>query len=300
MKTYNLYQVDAFTKELFRGNPAGVVPNADGLTESQMQNIAREMNCSETAFIFSSNNPEYDVWVRYFTPTVEVPLCGHATIATHYVRAKELNLKTSTILSKTGVGILPVDIVRNENDYKIIMTQGKIELGKIIQNKQQEILLKALGLELNDLDQRCPTQIASAGHSKVMVGIKKRNILNKLSPDLMALKQLSKQINCNGYFIFTFDSGEKNILTAGRMFAPAIGISEDPVTGNANGPLGAYLVHHKLVEHDGKKLNFIGKQGEAIKRTGYVDVTVYIENNKPVKVQVGGNAVIVFQTKITI
>ncbi|MEK7633455.1 MAG: PhzF family isomerase [Patescibacteria group bacterium] len=300
MKTYNLYQVDAFTKELFRGNPAGVVLKADGLIESQMQDIAREMNCSETAFIFSSNNSKYDVWVRYFTPTVEVPLCGHATIAAHYVRAKVLGLQTSTLLSKTGVGILPVDIIKDKNDYKIIMTQGKIEFGKVIQDKEQEVLLKALGLKVDDLDKHCPIQIVSAGHSKVMIGIKNRNKLNKLSPDLMVLKQLSKQINCNGYFIFTFDSGEPNILTAGRMFAPAIGISEDPVTGNANGPLGAYLVHHKLVKHDGNKFTFIGKQGETIKRTGYVDVTVYIKNNEPVKVQVGGNAVIVFQTKITI
>lgn len=300
MKTYNLYQVDAFTKELFRGNPAGVVSNADGLTESQMQDIAREMNCSETAFIFSSNSPDYDVCVRYFTPTIEVPLCGHATIAAHYVRAKEKELSNCQVLAKTGVGILPVDIIREKNDYKIIMTQGKIELGKVIQNKEREILLKALGLELNDIDKRFPTQIVSAGHSKVMVGIKKRTKLNQLVPDLTVLKQISKKIKCNGYFVFTFDSGEQNILTAGRMFAPAIGISEDPVTGNANGPLGAYLVHHKLVKHDGKKLNFIGKQGEAINRTGYVDVTVYIENNEPVKVQVGGNAIIVFQTKITI
>ncbi len=300
MKTYNLYQIDSFTKELFRGNPAGVVSNADGLTESQMQDIAREMNCSETAFILSPDKSGYDVWVRYFTPTIEVPLCGHATIAAHYIRAKELNLKTSTILSKTGAGILPVDIIKDKNDYKIIMTQGKIEFGKIIQNNEQKILLKALGLKFDNLDKRCPIQIVSAGHSKVMIGIKNRSKLNKLSPDLMALKQLSKQIHCNGYFIFTFDSSEQNILTAGRMFAPAIGISEDPVTGNANGPLGAYLVHHKLVKHDGKKFVFVGKQGEAINRTGYVDVTVYIENNKPFKVQVGGNAVIVFQTKITI
>jgi PhzF family phenazine biosynthesis protein len=300
MKTYNLYQVDSFTKELFRGNPAGVVSNADGLTESQMQDIAREMNCSETAFILSSDKSGHDVWVRYFTPTVEVPICGHATIAAHYVRAKELSLQTSTILSKTGVGILPVDIIKDKDDYKIIMTQGKIEFRNIINNNAQKVLLKALGLEIKDLDKRCPIQIVSAGHSKVMIGIKNRGTLNKLTPDLTVLKNLSKQINCNGYFVFTFDSGEKNILTTGRMFAPAIGINEDPVTGNANGPLGAYLVHHKLVKHDGKKFVFVGKQGEAIKRTGYVDVTVYIENKEPVKVQVGGNATIVFKTKITI
>ena len=80
MKKYRLYQVDSFTRERFHGNPAGVVPNADGLTDDQMQRIAREMNNSETAFIFQSDDPVADVEVRFFTPSTEVPLCGHATI----------------------------------------------------------------------------------------------------------------------------------------------------------------------------------------------------------------------------
>ena len=95
MKKYRVYQVDSFTREKFSGNPAGVVYHADGLTKRQMQQLARELNNSETAFIFTGKKPDYDVEVRYFTPTTEVPICGHATIAAHYVRAIEEKLSTS-------------------------------------------------------------------------------------------------------------------------------------------------------------------------------------------------------------
>ena len=81
MKTYKIYQVDSFTRDRFHGNPAGVVPDAKGLTDEQMLRIARELNNSETAFMFETDSPDYDIEVRFFTPTTEVPICGHATIA---------------------------------------------------------------------------------------------------------------------------------------------------------------------------------------------------------------------------
>lgn len=298
---YKLFQVDAFTQEKFLGNPAGVVLKADGLTDGQMQDIAREMNCSETAFILSPSGPDHDVWLRYFTPKVEVPICGHATIAAHYVRAKVNNISfPARVISKTGVGILPVDIAADGDDCKVTMTQGKIEFGDILNGSQKDALFTALGIESKDIDPRCPIQIVSTGHSKVMIGIKTRQKLNALNPDFSSLSTLSRTVGSNGYFVFTFDSGDPGALTAGRMFAPVIGINEDPVTGNANGPLGAYLVHHKLVEAKGPVFRFNGKQGEAIHRTGHVEVTVHIENAAPVKVQVGGNAVIVFETELAV
>ena len=114
MKKYFLYQVDAFTKEIFTGNPAGVVSNADGLDEISMQKIAREMNNSETAFIFNGD-ADCDVHVRFFTPTSEVPICGHATIAAHYVRAKELNLKNKTVVrQKTTARIIKLSWSREK------------------------------------------------------------------------------------------------------------------------------------------------------------------------------------------
>jgi PhzF family phenazine biosynthesis protein len=299
-KKYNLYQIDSFTKQKFTGNPAGVITNADGLTDFEMQKIARELNNSETAFIFSSNSNEYDAHIRFFTPTNEVPICGHATIAAHYARAVENGLRTSRVYHKTGAGILPVDIVKENEDYKIVMTQGKIEFGPIIDGINKKELLAALNIRNRDLLEEYEIQIVSTGHSKVMIGIKSTETLNTLQPDYNALSKLSKVIKCNGYYVFTVNSQESDILIHGRMFAPAIGINEDPVTGNANGPLGAYLVHHNLVRHNNSLFKFKAKQGEAINRPGVIEVEVKIEDKKPVEVKVSGNAVIVFKSELSL
>lgn len=122
-RKYRLYQIDSFTKEKLSGNPSGVITNAEGLSSGEMQRIARELNYSETAFIFKSDNSESDVHIRFFTPTHEVPICGHATIAAHYARAVENSLNTGKVYHKTGAGILPVDVINEDNDYKIIMTR---------------------------------------------------------------------------------------------------------------------------------------------------------------------------------
>lgn len=298
MKKYRIYQVDAFTNEKLKGNPAGVVSNADGLTESQMQAIAREFNNSETAFILSPTASDHDVWIRFFTPATEVPTCGHATIAAHYVRAVESKLLSCTVIQKIGIGILPVEIIKEDDGYRIVMTQGKIEFYEPIPSAERSEIIVALGLSDHDLHEHCPVQIVSTGHSKVLIGIKSRDTLNSLKPDFTRLADISGAIKCNGYFVFTFDSDSDDILTHGRMFAPAIGISEDPVTGNANGPLGAYLIHHKLVPQYKDLFRFKSKQGEAIRRPGIIEVIVEIENGAPTRVKVAGEAVIVFKTEI--
>ncbi|EKQ51734.1 MULTISPECIES: PhzF family isomerase [unclassified Clostridium] len=297
-REYALYQVDSFTKEKFAGNPAGVVTNADDLTEEEMQKIARELNNSETAFIIPSNNNEYDVLVRFFTPLKEVPICGHATIAAHYVYAIENKMNSVRIYQKTGAGVLPVDILKEDNDYMITMTQGEIQFGDIIEGEEKKILFEALNIGEDNLMENYPIQIVSTGHSKVMVGIKNIEILNGLNPNYDVLSKLSDKIKCNGYYVFTTESQESDILINGRMFAPAIGINEDPVTGNANGPLGAYLVHHKLIKHNNSVFKFKAKQGEAIKRTGIIEVEVKIEDKEPIEVKISGNAVIVFKTEL--
>jgi PhzF family phenazine biosynthesis protein len=133
-----------------------------------------------------------------------------------------------------------------------------------------------------------------------MIGIKSREKLNSLTPDLSRLVNLSRTISCNGYFVFTLDSDNEDILTHGRMFAPAIGIPEDPVTGNANGPLGAYLVHHNILRESNGSVTFKAKQGEAMGRPGIVTVAVEVKDGKPTKVQVGGYAVVAFKTEIDI
>ena len=300
MNKLTIYQIDSFTREKFKGNPAGVVLDSSGLSDEQMQMVARELNNSETAFLFPSESDEYDTAIRYFTPLREVPICGHATIAAMYAKAIEEKLNSCILKVKTNIGVLPFEIVKRDNDYQIIMTQGKFELGAPLNDELVYKITQALGVDVNELDTRCPVQIASTGHSKVMIGLKNRKKLNELGPDFYALKQISEQINCNGYFVFTLDSDDKNILTYGRMFAPAIGINEDPVTGNANGPLGGYLVQNKIVKWQDGCLEFNTRQGEKMKRLGEINVKVKIENNSPVLIQLKGEAVIVFKTEIEI
>ncbi len=293
-----LYQVDAFTQNIFSGNPAGVVTNADNLDDKTMQNIAREMNLSETAFIINKKTDAYDIEVRFFTPTKEVPICGHATISAHYVYAKEHNIREGIIYQKTKAGILPVEILQDGDDLKIAMTQAQIIFGDFIENKNKLILLEGLGIKDVDVCEDLPIQIVSTGHSKVMIPIKSKEILDNIKIQERILSDLSTEIDCNGYYVFTFDSQEKNVLISGRMFAPAIGISEDPVTGNANGPLGAYLSQYGKIEIIEDKCMFMIKQGETIGRKGYMDVHVFCKNNKPELVKVLGNAKIVFKTTL--
>ena len=301
MKTYRLYQVDSFTRERFHGNPAGVVPNADGLTDDQMQRIAREMNNSETAFIFPSEDPGADVEVRFFTPSTEVPLCGHATIAAHYVRAIEGNAVSGRIMQKTKAGILPVDIVRDGDDFSIVMTQGKPEVSEPFAEPLVKRIAEALGIDRRDMRDDCPVAVASAGHSKIMVGIISEALLHSLKPNMDQLADISAEAGCNGYYVFTLDP-EADILVHGRMFAPAIGIQEDPVTGNANGPLGIYLVHFGICRQLEKEneLNFTIRQGEAIRRDGGMLVHVKIRDHQPVQVQITGQAVVAFRTEIEV
>lgn len=300
MRRYRLYQVDAFTQEKFKGNPAGVVTRAAGLTDREMQHIARELNNSETAFIFPPDAPDHDVSVRFFTPKVEVPSCGHATIAAHYARALEQGLYNCMVVQKTGAGLFPVEIQRYHDNHRITMTQGSVSFSEPFNSETEGEILSAIGLPPSQRDARCPMQIVSTGHSKVLIGIRERRVLNSLQPDLERLTELSRVIDCNGYFVFTFDSDVQGILTQGRMFAPAIGISEDPVTGNAHGPLGAYILQHQLVQYTYGSLSFRGLQGEAMGRPGVVDVEVKIEDKQPMSVKVGGQAALVFQTEIRI
>ena len=295
MKQYHLYQVDAFTKTKCTGNPAGVITNADGLTPQQMQQIARELNHSETAFLLSPQDDSHQVWVRYFTPTREVPICGHATIAAHYAWALEQGADSCRRYQKTGAGVLPVEIVKTGDDYRVVMTQGEISIGEPLAEDLTAQLADALGLDRSQLREDCPIVVASTGHSKVMIGIRQLETLHGLTPDMSRLAALSERIGSNGYYVFTLHPGEKQ-LVHGRMFAPAIGIAEDPVTGNANGPLGAYLAHFGLVDTTGPVFSFEAVQGEAMGRPGSMKVDVSIQNHKPVSVQITGEAVVVFST----
>jgi PhzF family phenazine biosynthesis protein len=300
LKTYRLYQIDSFTRTPFSGNPAGVVLDADDLTSEQMQAIARELKNSETAFVLSPKGQGHDVHIRFFTPTTEVPMCGHATIAAHYARAVELGIDEASVVQRTLAGDIPIEVKRVDGDLQITMTQASIDFGPVLERHTVEAVCAALRIQVADLDSRCPVRVASTGHSKVLVGIREEALLDRLAPDLDALTQLSEKLGCNGYYVFTLNHSDRRFSARGRMFAPAIGIPEDPVTGNANGPLAAYLVEHRLITHDGKTASLINEQGRALGRSGNVGVRVEIANERPVKVKVSGHAVVVYEASLRV
>jgi len=296
-----LFHIDAFTRTPLRGNPAGVVLEADGLTDSQMQDIARELKHSETAFVLHPQRDDHDYHVRFFTPTVEVPVCGHATIAAHYALACSAAAAGErverSVVQKTGAGLQRIRTVRDPlgagADWRIEIEQGEPQFGDSLGFDWRERVSRALGVDGLAADR--PLQVVSTGHSKVMVPLPDGFALERLQPDMDALAVLSREIGCNGWFPFVLKGSS---ATEGRMFAPAIGIPEDPVTGNANGPLGAYLVRHKLMPHDGRELVFDGHQGRAIRRDGVVQVRVAVEGGAPVRVTISGEAVILFSAPL--
>jgi PhzF family phenazine biosynthesis protein len=291
-----LFHIDAFTKTPFRGNPAGVVLNADTLSVTQMQNLARELKHSETAFVMRPHDNSHDVFIRFFTPTTEVPICGHASIAAHYARALSLSLGSVDVRQKTGAGIQTMRVLADAGDYQIMMQQGPISFGDAFDLDTRRAVASALNLTLASFDPNLPLQIVSTGHSKIMIPLCAGVALDAIKPDHAALVALSSSLGCNGFFPFLLRQGEN--ASDGRMFAPAIGILEDPVTGNANGPLGAYLVRHRLMPHDGRRLQFQAHQGRAMGRDGVVDVTVDINNEQPLRVTIKGDAVMLFSASL--
>lgn len=298
MDNLRVYQIDAFTTQRYQGNPAGVVANAAGMDDAHMQLVARELNNSETAFILPPRDASHDVHVRFFTPTTEVPVCGHATVAAHYVLALEGG-GTGSRRQLTGAGVQRIDTTREGTDYRIGIDQGTPQFEPPLAPALVAELAAALGIDQDALDPRCPPQFVSTGHGKLLVGLRERATLQALTPDAARLVALGPRVGSNGYFAFTLDTPEDDTaLTWGRMFAPRIGIAEDPVTGNANGPLGAYLVRHGLCARPHDELRYRARQTTAQGRGGWMDVAVRIEGGDAAAVRIEGRAVECFRTTL--
>ncbi len=290
-KNVSVLLVDAFTSTPGKGNRAGVVLDATGLSAEEMQAVATLVNVSETAFMIPTpDRDECELQVRYFTPSTEVPICGHATIASHYSRSSELGVENTTLIVQTGAGILPVEVVTVGENRKVVMTQGEIAFSTVYDQLICTKILTALGISEDDTIADLPIQKVSTGHSKVMVPVASVATLDGLKPNMDALVAVSSEIGCNGFFVFAFSERGDECLTSGRMFAPAIGIDEDPVTGNGNGPCGAYLSFHGVLPQV-ERHSYLGRQGVAMGKEGVIEVTVHRNLEGVEKIQVAGTAV---------
>lgn len=292
MAPHRIYRIDAFTTARGEGNPAGVVTDARGLSDARMQAIAAELGHSETAFVLPPRGDDHDIHVRFFSPTVEVPVCGHATVGAHFALALEGGARGMR-RQLTGAGIQQVDTREDDDGIAIRIRQNAPTFGEPLSDELVRELADALGLAFDELDPRGPVQFASTGHGKLMVPILSRERLRALRPEMARLAALDERTGTRGYFVFTLDAGTgDDALTHGRMFAPGIGIEEDPVTGNANGPMGAWLVKHGLLAARDGEARFRARQRNGAGRGGFMDVAVTVRHGEPVAVAIEGRAVL--------
>ncbi|ACS90008.1 MAG TPA: PhzF family phenazine biosynthesis protein [Thermococcaceae archaeon] len=267
-----VFKLDAFTNQAFKGNPAAVVLDCPELDAEIMLAIAGELNLSETAFVW----PEKKGFrVRFFTPGDEIPLCGHATVATFYLlwrlgMAKE---GMNKMISKVG----ELDILIK--DKKVWLKQLP---PKIIGELNIEELKSILGVK----ELVGPALAMTTGTPEGIVGIRTFNELMNIKPNMETLAEFSKENGIIGVYVYTLDS---KFDAAGRFFAPAVGVPEDPVTGTASGILAGYLrLTDKLT-----KDSYIFEQGHALKREG--KAYVKFEGNYP---WVGGEARIILEGQL--
>ena len=261
--------VDAFTTEPLTGNAAGVLPDAEGLNESQMGAVAAELGASETAFLFPSE--EADRKVRYFTPTQEVDLCGHATIASHALLAEDGIVDPGEHTLETNGGVIDVEVT---DDGVVWMSQHAAEVEEIDEmDLGYGDVADALNVDpaaLTDIGADLPLAQASTGLPFLVVPVNFLEHLGKMAPDMAAVEKLTEEFHATGIYAFTFDTLEADSTLHGRMFAPGAGVPEDPVTGTASGAVAAYLDHFAAIETD--EMTF--EQGEYVDRGGRVHVEV--------------------------
>lgn len=307
MKEISIRQVDAFTTRPYGGNYAGVVPDASGLTDAQMQAIAREMNVSETAFILPPNRAGADVRIRWFTPGDEVPLCGHATVASFHLLAEEgmwgMEMEgTYSFRVETRSGILDVNVDKGP-DGPLVEFELPVPTFRQMPSPPLNVLA---ALELNESHLHGDLPIVSENY--LYLPVRSLSALGEIRPAYAMLADACAAHDVLGVSVFTLETLEQTSAVHSRFFAPGLGVNEDPVTGSANGPLGVYLFQEAVPRGltvsmttlpDGR-IEFVGEQGDEIDRSGRVQIRLLVEGTALRRVWIAGRAVTVLRGKILV
>jgi PhzF family phenazine biosynthesis protein len=275
-----VYTINSFAKVPSGGNPAGVVPEADQLSEADMQRIATIVGFSETAFVMKSNHADYRV--RFFTPAEEVDLCGHATIGAFHTMAALGLLKPGSYRQETRAGILGIEV---KADLSVMMCQPLPVYSEILDKHE---IAASLQLETDEIPEALPVQIISTGLRDILIPVKSLEILNSLKPDMEKIKEISRKFNTAGYHVFTLESYLQSNACC-RNFAPLLGINEESATGTSNGALGCYLNQYGLID-SGQAGHLVLEQGYSMKKPSEILVSLTLEGKEITGVRVGGNA----------
>jgi trans-2,3-dihydro-3-hydroxyanthranilate isomerase len=259
-----------------------------------MQRIAREMNFSESTFVLPAESSGTDVRMRIFTPSSEMPMAGHPTIGSTFALAHAgvIARGSPRFVFGLNIGPVPVDLEWSGDRLRFAwMTQSNPVFGPTV--TEREAVAAALGLAAGDLVANLPVQDVSCGVPFLFVPLRSPAIVDAAISDAAACRRLAVTLGrALPMFLFALSHGDPRGNVYSRMFAPDLGISEDPATGSASGPLGCYLVEHGVVSGSAAE-KIVSVQGVALRRESRIHIAITRRQGAISKVQVGGESVLV-------
>lgn len=293
MATYEYVTVDVFTENRFGGNPLAVIPDARGLTDAQMQALAKEFNLSETTFVLPPDNPQHHARVRIFTPTAEMPFAGHPNVGTGFVLAcRDLNPPEHYTFEELA-GLVRVHILRGPDKA---VTGARISAPRALSidvDVPVETVAACAGLTPEDIRTTAHTPlVASVGTPFVIAEVKSVEALSRANPDLAAFRRAAAEMPESqlrfALHLYAWVDGDARRLRA-RMFAPLGGVLEDPATGSANAALAALLT--SLAPGDNLALHYEIEQGVEMGRPSQIVAGATKTAEGPVLATVAGSCV---------
>lgn len=293
MRKLRYHLVDVFTDRQFGGNPLAVFTNGRGISPERMQAIAKELNLSETTFVLPPDDRAHHYRVRIFTPGQELPMAGHPTVGTTYVLAREHLIERgrdgaeTTIKLEEGVGTIPVRIEWREREARFIeMQQPRPIFGPRVEDLGA--VAEMLGIGPEEIETSLPLEVVSCGVPFLYVPLRSLRAVQSVKFRVDVWESKLKHVVPPEVFVFTREVEFPGSTVHSRMFAPGLGVWEDPATGGASGPLGCYLVRHGVVRCDGEAA-IVSEQGIEMGRPSFIKIRIARrEGGEITEVRVGG------------
>ena len=298
MTTKEFIVLNAFALQPYGGNPAAVFPDARGIPEQQLQQIARQLNLIETVFAYPSETEEVDYHLRYFTPLEELPIAGHPTVAT-WVALARLGLidfkNRSKFVQETKAGRQEITVSPSNHSFSVCMQQPAATFSDCVKDRAQ--IAAAIGLQLSDLDSELPVQGVNAGLGHLIIPVKRLASLVRAKMNMTLLRDMCAVFGMREAQLFTFETHDSDFDLFTRNFTPREGL-EDPACGNGNGALGAYLAATKYKTSTEFRLR--AEQGHCIDMPSVVDILVGSDPSGLRNVSIAGSAIAMVEGRMLI
>lgn len=290
MKGKVFYIVDVFAEEKYAGNQLAVFTDAAGIADCEMQDLAKEMNYSETTFVLSNEEKDGGFDVRIFTPDAEIPFAGHPTLGTACViQSQVIGKPADRVALNLKVGQIPVTFTYDDKGIADVlwMRQNPPVAGKMV---DRGIIATVLNLVVDDIDDVFPVQEFSTGMPFIIVPLRNLQALRKAYIDRNKLLAMVDALEAKAILCFSPETYRPEHDLAVRVFADYYGVPEDPATGSANGDLAGYIVHHMYLGKN--EIDIKVGQGYEIGRPSLIKLKAR-KTDEAIEINVGGGVVMV-------